>query len=184
MNSFTRSIVSLGVLLFVGLVGCKTAPTSESGRQDLTEASRQALAEMKNADPSLQGFMDTAHGYALFPSVGRGGFIVGGGWGRGVVFQQGKRIGFADITQANIGLTAGGQTQRQIIVFQNQQSLDRFKANQLAMDANASAVALTSGAAASAKYNNGVAVFVQPIGGLMAELNVGGQQFRYQPDVP
>jgi lipid-binding SYLF domain-containing protein len=118
----------------------------------------------------------------MFPAVGSGGFIVGGGWGRAAVYEQGNFIGFADMTKADIGLTAGGQRFRQLIVFQDQASLDRFRRNQLTFDANATAVALTSGAAATAAYRNGVAIFVQPIGGLMVSANLGGQQFRFQPD--
>jgi lipid-binding SYLF domain-containing protein len=117
----------------------------------------------------------------MFPSVGSGGLGIGAGWGRAVVVEGDRLVGFADMTQANIGLTAGGQRFRQLIVFQNQSALDRFRSNQLSLDANFSAVALTTGAAASANYTNGVAVFVQPIGGLMVSANVGGQQFRFQP---
>ncbi len=175
-------LVSSMLVLIVGFVGCKTAPTSERGREDLIQAADQSLAGMKNADPSLAGFIDKAHGYANFPSVGSGGFIVGGGWGRAAVYEQGRLVGFADMTQANVGLTAGGQRFSQVIVFQDKASLDRFRANQLTLDANLSAVILTSGAAATANYRNGVAIFVRPIGGAMVAANVGGQQFRFQPN--
>lgn len=169
------------LVLLVGAVGCKTAPTSEGRRENLVAAAEQGLREMQNADSSLDPFLKNAYGYAMFPGVSSAGLVVGGSWGRGIVVEQGQQIGFADVTQANVGLTAGGQRFRQLIVFQDQASLERFKQNQLTLDANLSAVALTTGAAASANYRNGVAIFVQPIGGLMVSLNVGGQQFRFQP---
>lgn len=169
------------LLLVIGAIGCQTAPTSESRRENLLLSSDQGLREMRNADPSLDPFLKSGYGYAMFPSVGSGGLVVGGSWGRAVVFEGDKHIGFADMTQANVGLTAGGQRFRQLIVFQDKASLDRFTQNQLTLDANLTAVALTSGAAATANYRNGVAIFVQPIGGLMVSANVGGQQFRFQP---
>jgi lipid-binding SYLF domain-containing protein len=177
-----KLLIASMMLLIAGTVSCKTAPTSERGKDDLIAAGQQALTEMRNADSSLTPFLDKGYGHAIFPSVGSGGFIVGGGWGRAAVYEQGNLIGFADMTKANVGLTAGGQRFKQLIVFQDKASLDRFKSNQLALDANASAVALTTGAAASANYRNGVAIFVQPIGGLMVEANVGGQQFRFSPN--
>ena len=167
--------------LVVASVGCKTAPTSDASRATLVSSAEQGLREMRNADTSLDPFLKNAYGYVVFPSVGSAGLVVGGSWGRGVVFEQGKQIGFADMTQANVGLTAGGQRFRQLIVFQDEPSLTRFKQNQLTLDANLSAVALTTGAAGAANYRKGVAVFVQPIGGFMVSLNVGGQQFRFQP---
>lgn len=179
--SHARTLVAGMLTLLLAGAGCSTAPTSESSREDLLTSAAQGLAEMRNADPSLEGFLDRGYGYAMFPSVGAGGFVVGGGWGRAAVFEQGKHIGFADMTQANVGLTAGGQRFRQLIVFQDQASLEHFKSNQLTLDANFSGVVLTSGAAATANFRNGVAIFVQPIGGLMVAANVGGQQFRFQP---
>ena len=59
--------------------------------------------------------------------------------------------------------------------------MERFKAGKLALAANLSAVALKTGSAGSARYTDGVAVFVQPIGGLMFEAAIGGQEFTYQP---
>jgi lipid-binding SYLF domain-containing protein len=180
MRRFIQPLLALLALVVV-VSGCNTAPRSETSREDLVRAANQALAEMRNADPSLNEFLKNSHGHAIFPRVGAGGFIVGGGWGRGVVFEGGNQIGFADMTQANVGLTAGGQSFSQLIVFQNKSALDRFTGNQIAFDANVSAVALTTGAAATANYQNGVAIFVRPIGGLMVSANLGGQQFRFQP---
>lgn len=179
--NYKLSSLPVMLLLVVGAIGCKTAPTSEASRETLRLSSEQGLREMRNADTSLDPFLKNARGYAMFPSVGSGGFVVGGSWGRGVVFEGDQQIGFADITQANVGLTAGGQRFRQLIVFQDQASLDRFKQNQMTLDANLSAVALTAGAAGTSNYRNGVAIFVQPIGGLMVSANVGGQKFRFQP---
>ena len=56
-----------------------------------------------------------------------------------------------------------------------------FKSGKLKFGANASAVALKSGVAATTKFDDGVAVFVRPTAGLMVEASVGGQSFSFQP---
>ena len=134
-----------------------------------------------SADPSLDRFLNRAWGYVIFPGVGKGGFIAGGAYGRGVVYERGQILGFSDLTQATVGLQAGGQSFSELIVFETRTDLNRFTAGKLAIAANLSAVALKSGAAETARYNDGVAVFVQPIGGLMFEASVGGQQFTFVP---
>jgi lipid-binding SYLF domain-containing protein len=113
--------------------------------------------------------------------VGKGGIIAAGAYGRGQVYEQGEFIGYSDISQATIGAQIGGQTFSEVLAFENPDAMETFKSGQFAFDANASAVALKSGAAASAKYEHGVAVFVEPIGGLMVEAAVGGQSFSFQP---
>jgi lipid-binding SYLF domain-containing protein len=167
--------------LVLVLAGCPTAPKSEPKREALLSDSESALKQLKAEDSSLDAFLSKSYGHALFPHVGKGGFVAGGAYGRGVVFEQGNHIGYADISQATIGLQAGGQTFTELVAFETKEALDRFRSGKLAFAANVSAVALKSGAAASARYTDGVAVFVKPIGGAMFEASVGGQQFTFQP---
>ena len=94
--------------------------------------------------------------------------------------RAGKMIGFADLTQANIGLQAGGQAYSEVIVFENEDALNKFKNNKLEFSANASAVALKAGAAGAARFENGISVFVKPKGGLMFEVSIGGQKFTFK----
>lgn len=162
--------------------GCSTAPKTEAERQTLAVNADAALKNMMIADPSLQEFLDKAHAYVIFPSVGKGGFIVSGSYGRGEVFRQGQPVGYADISQAGVGLTAGGQSFSELVVFATEKEFNDFAdGKEYDFGANASAVALKAGAAASANFDSGVAVFVQPQGGLMADLSLGGQRLRYVP---
>ncbi|MGH7215252.1 MAG: YSC84-related protein [Tepidisphaeraceae bacterium] len=174
-------MTTLALLAGVASIGCQTEPKTEAKREALRDAADASLKQMKAEDPSLDDFLDTAHGYAVFPEVGKGGLIVGGSYGRGIVYQGGEWIGYADISQATVGLQAGGQSFSEVVVFENAGALDRFKTGKLSLTANASAVALKSGAGASAKYSEGVAIFVKPEAGLMAEASVGGQQFTFTP---
>ncbi len=181
MNTIRSLSLSL-VPLLAALSGCATAPKTAEERQDLKAGATDALKQMEAADPGLDRFLRDSYGYAVFPHVGKGGYIFGGGYGRGIVYKQGEPVGYADVTQASVGLQVGGQSFMQVLAFENAASFDRFTAGSLNLAANVSAVILKTGAAAAAKYTDGVAVFVKPIAGAMVEASVGGQQFSYRPE--
>jgi lipid-binding SYLF domain-containing protein len=150
----------------------------------LADPVRDAVAtvgEFQQADPSIKHFFQQAAGYAVFPSVGKGGLIVGGAHGDGVLFEKGKAVGKTSLSQVTVGAQAGGQAYSQVIFFESPAAVEKFKSGNFAFSATASAVALKSGAAASAKYDNHVAVFTQAKGGLMLEASLGGQKFSYTP---
>lgn len=177
-----RSIASFtGVIFLAGLIGCSTAPTTPEQKASLHDDAMAALNDFRTADPSFQAFLDKAYGYVVFPSVGKGGLGIGGAYGRGEVFAKGQQVGFADLSQGSIGFQAGGQSFAEIVAFYDSDALERFKGNRMELSANASAVALKSGAAETAQYTDGVAVFTHPNAGLMFEATVSGQQFTYQP---
>ena len=163
------------------LPACHTEPKSAADKSTLTSDVNASLMGFKNADSSLQGELNRAAGYAVFPEVGKGGFIAGGSYGKGELFDHGVRVGYCDLSQATIGLQAGAETYDELIIFKDQSALDKFKSGNYAFAANVSAVAIKQGAAASANYSDGVAVFNRTKGGLMAEAAVGGQKFTYKP---
>jgi lipid-binding SYLF domain-containing protein len=171
----------------IGTLGClgqkDTDGESKAGREpSLHEAVMETVDLIKLRDPSVAKWFENAHGYAVFPGIGAGGFILGGGYGTGEVFVGGSRIGTAKVTQLNIGATVGGQVTRQIIFFRDKLALDSFTRGGFEFDAAASAVAIKSGAAASANYNNGVAVFVMPKQGAMVQASLGTQRFTFTAD--
>src|SRR5262245_46184423 len=127
--------------------------------EDLRKEAEQAKANFLKADSSLQKFFSESAGYALFPSVGKGGFIVGGARGKGVVYQKGSVVGEAVMTQASIGAQAGGQAFAQVIFFETPEAVKDFKGGKFEMSAEVSAVAAAEGASKAAKHKNGVAVF-------------------------
>jgi lipid-binding SYLF domain-containing protein len=178
---WTNGAIAAGWLAGMFLAGCTTAPATPNGQDALRDASASAMTRMEQRDPDLQAFLDKAYGYVIFPSVGKGGLVFGGAYGRGMVYQQDQWVGYADITEGTFGAQAGGQNYSELIAFETPLALEDFEAGQLAFTADASAVAIQAGAAVSAKYQGGVSVFVDPMGGLMAEAVVGGQHFSYQP---
>ena len=127
----------------------------------------------------MKSLFDKSYGYVIFPNVGKGGIGVGGAAGNGIVFQNGHPIGSAKMKQVTVGFQFGGQAYREVIFFENQAALDRFKGNNFEFSAQASAVAVTKGASGNVKYSDGVMIFTQKKGGLMYEASVGGQKFRF-----
>lgn len=147
-------------------------------------------------------FFKNSYGYAIFPTVGKGGIGIGGAYGKGQVYRRGKATGSVSLTKLSIGLQFGGQAFSEIIFFQDKRAYDEFTNGAFELDATASAVAITAGAQASAgtggasagvsagpktgeqlggKYINGTAIFVHTKGGLMYEAAVGGQKFKFRP---
>lgn len=167
-------------ILFLALGACSTAPQSKQGKADIEADAAQALSKAKTSDPTLRDLLNQSAGYAVFPSVGKGAIGVGGAYGKGVLYENGKAVGYCDLTQGSIGFQLGGQSYTEMIAFENKAAVDTFKQGNLRFDAQASAVALKSGAGANAKFTNGVAVFTMDEAGLMFEASIGGQQFTYQ----
>jgi lipid-binding SYLF domain-containing protein len=172
-----RIVLAALVCSVLMLGGCASTPSDDS----LIRESRTALESFVDRDPDLQRWIDHAQGYAVFPDIGKAGLWVGGGFGRGIVFEQGRPIGRTSVSQATIGAQFGAQAYSQVIFFENDAALSSFKRENFEFSAQATAVAATSGAAATTSYERGVAVFILVRGGLMAEATVGGQKFRYQP---
>jgi lipid-binding SYLF domain-containing protein len=141
----------------------------------------KAIAEVKESDPGLKRFFEGSYAYAVLPNVGKGGFVVGGARGGGLVYEQGKLAGEVTMTQVTVGLQLGGQSYIEVIFFKDKQDLARLKANALEFSAQVSAVAITAGASADVDYSKGVAVFTKTKGGLMYEASLGGQTFEFKP---
>lgn len=175
----TSAVVAAIVVATGLLVSCSTAPTTTTERDELSQKATAERQEWYKLDPGIEALAKKSHGFAFFPEIGKGGLVVGGAYGRGVIYEQGQHIGYADMTQGSFGLQAGGQTYSELIVFENKATLERFKANQLDFGANASAIIAKTGAAMNARFVDGVAVFVRPTGGAMAEASLGGQRITY-----
>lgn len=153
----------------------------EQKPDELTQQVEQIKKEWQAKDDSFDAALKKAYGYAIFPEVGKGGFIVGASHGKGQVYEKGKLIGNAKLTQTTIGAQVGGQTFAEVILFKNKKALDRFKNSRFEGSVAATAIGGKKGAAAAAKYKDGAAVMVLPLKGAMAEAAVGGQKFKFEP---
>jgi lipid-binding SYLF domain-containing protein len=169
------------------------------GSVALADEYSDTVTVFKNAGESAT-FFDKSYGYAVFPSIAKGGLGVGAAHGKGRVYEKGKYIGDTSMTQVSVGIQAGGEAFRQIIFFENKAALDEFTSGNFEFGADANAVAIRSGvsgsvgttgatgtantaknAASSANYHKGMAVFTVVKGGAMVQATVGGQKFSYKP---
>jgi lipid-binding SYLF domain-containing protein len=150
-------------------------------------------------DAGASNLFDSAHGYALFPTIGKAGFVVGGAYGKGRVFAGGKHIGNTAMTQATVGFQIGASGYSQVVFFENEAALDSFTSGNFEFGAGAEATVLTASAGASANtsgssagasggknnagtkgsYRKGMATFTITKGGAMLEASIGGQKFSY-----
>jgi lipid-binding SYLF domain-containing protein len=177
-------IMSLCIIMVLSLwafTGCSTAPQSAEGKTDIIREADQTLALAKTNDASFARFLQSAYGYAVFPTVGKGAIGIGGAYGKGVLYEGAAPVGYCDVSQGTIGFQLGGQAYTEVIVFATKEACNEFKSGDFTFDAQATAVALKSGAGANAKYTNGVAVFTMAENGLMFEASIGGQKFSYLP---
>ncbi len=158
---------------------------------------QSALVEFENV-AQMEAYFESSYGVAIFPTIGKGGFGIGGAHGAGWVFRGGDYTGEVKMTQVTIGFQAGGQAFSQIIFFEDERAYKDFTSGEFEFGAQATAVALTAGANASAStgggssagagssqakedYTGGMAIFTVAKGGLMYEASLGGQKFKFNP---
>jgi len=162
-------------LLFIASTALAWNPNAEEKAQRTIEAFKEKASKFED-------YFTDSYGYAVFPSIGKAGFVVGGAHGKGVVYEQGEYIGKTKMTQVTLGFQWGGQAYSEVIFFENVEALESFINNKMEISGQASAVAANKGASADLAYENGVAIFTQAQGGLMYEATLGGQKFKFFPN--
>jgi lipid-binding SYLF domain-containing protein len=188
MSKFVRSASAALVLCAVG-VSAACADSYDDAIHIFKQAGKSGT------------FFGKAYGYAVFPTVGGAGFVVGAAHGKGRVYAHGDLTGDSTMNLLSAGLQAGAKAYSEIIFFEDKRALDDFESGHFQFAANASAVAITAGAEAGAGtsgvsseasaessnastsggYFNGMAVFTIAKGGLMYAATISGQQFTYTP---
>lgn len=178
-----------------------TLPFVDILADDKEEAKYQDTIKIFRDAGESGSFFGKSHGYAVFPTIGKAGLVVGGAYGSGRVYAVGKYVGDTSMTQLSLGFQAGGQAYSQIIFFEDQRAYNEFTSGNFEFGAQATAVAITAGASAGAStagasagasggkhdattvgnYHKGMAVFTVAKGGLMYEASISGQKFSYTP---
>jgi len=189
MQNVFRTVFLLSLLSFA-------APSSWA------DSYSDAIKSFRDAGES-GAYFNSAYGYAIFPTIGKGGVGIGGAYGEGRVFAQGRHVGNSSMGQLTMGFQLGGQAFSQIIFFENAQAFKDFTSGNFEFSAQATAVAITAGVSAEANtgggmaagasggrndattahagYRKGMAIFTIAKGGLMFEAVLGGQKFSYTP---
>ena len=174
-------IAMAGLLLTASALMVPSSTFAQKNKAKMVAESSKAKAALIKSDAGLSNLFKTAYGYVIFPNIGKGALVVGAAGGKGTVYEGGKSIGWAKMKQVTVGAQAGGQAYREVIFFETQEALNRFKDNKLEFSAQMSAVAVKAGASANAKYTDGILIFTEERGGLMLEASIGGQKFSYKP---
>jgi len=200
--------VKASPLLLAVCIAVTPSVFAEEAQQDVNKVQNTASSESSSKyeatlnkfrqAEATQPFFENAYGYAVFPTVGKGGFGIGGSYGEGQVYRQGTHVGDSTLAQLSIGLQLGAQAYSEIIFFESKADYYAFTSGSFEFGAQASAVALTLGASAQAgstgagaqagdkqskaTYINGMAVFTMTKGGLMYEASIGGQGFSFAPN--
>jgi len=186
-------MIQLRTVLFSLLLA---SPFASALADEYTDTIQRFQSAEKDAN-----LLDTAYGYAVFPTIGKGAVVLGAAHGAGRVYVNKEYVGDTAVTQVSVGPQLGGQAYSQIVFFENKRAFDEFTSGHFEFGAQASAVALTAAASAQATtggagvgasgnrnhattashYHDGMAVFTIAKAGLMGEASIGGQKFSYRP---
>jgi len=173
-------LIALVAAAAFAVAGCESTTPSDPNLYN--DRAKLSLQQMEQTDSGLQDALSNAYGYVLFPEVGKAAVGIGGANGRGVVYEQGRNIGFATLTQGSVGVQLGGETYAELIIFKNADAMASFRNGDLTLGADASATIVKAGAAGALEFKHGTAVIVQPKGGLMAGVAINGQTIHFVRD--
>jgi len=156
---------------------CATVASSRHERDDLVASADRTLTKMRDTNAKLGKLLVDAHAYVVFPEIGEGALVAGGAFGRGVVYERGEPIAWAELDQGSFGAQLGGQTYSELIVLKDEKVLRDFMRGGIHFGGEATAIVITSGAAVSGEFGEkGVATFVLPKAGFMAGVTLTGQE--------
>ena len=186
------------LLIIFTIVLLESSTFSFAGEEDKYSETVNIFKE----SAAVQKFFNNCYGYAVFPTIGKAGWIVGGSYGKGKVYVNGKVTGGVSVIEGSIGFQLGGKAFSELIFFEDKRAYDEFTGGGFEFDATAQAIAITAGAEAKAgtagstagasagpktgvqaetRYHKGMVTFVHSKGGLMYEVSISGQKFRFKP---
>ncbi len=181
MNALKTS-AGLLLALLAATAGCASTPSTAAEKADLSDDAQTKLRSLERDIPDLKDTVEGGYGYAILPSIAKGGLVFEGASGLGVVYEQDQFIGYAHLTMVNFGAVIGGEDYTELLVFKTKAALDDFKANNLKFNAHAGATALKAGVQVNAKFVDDVAVLIQTNSGFDIDASIGGQQFTFTSD--
>jgi lipid-binding SYLF domain-containing protein len=136
----TVRLIAVSVMLILSLAGYNTAYADKYA----------ATIDVFEKADAVKPFFENSYGYAVFPTIGKGGVGIGGAYGTGQVYAQGKPTGTVKMFKGTIGFQLGGQAFSQMIFFEDKRAFDEFTGGEFEFDAGVSAVAITAGVQAKA----------------------------------
>lgn len=184
-NQFINKGILLMALIFVFSFIFSTFsqawnPFRQKHKRSGEENAQLLIEKVKKLDLKIEAIFQEAAGWAVFPRISKAGIGIGAASGNGRVYSKNQFIGTTTMMQASFGLQLGGKVYGEIIFFQDDNTLEKFKNGKFELGANVSAVIANKGAAREIGFKDGLIVFVLPGKGLMYEATVSGQKFTFK----
>jgi lipid-binding SYLF domain-containing protein len=145
------------------------------------------MAKLLSASDAASALSKTAKGILLFPSVKKGGFLIGGQYGEGALRVGGATQGYYKTTAASFGLQAGGQKFGYAMFLMNDKALEYLKTSDgWEVGVGPSIVVVDEGAAralTTSSAREDIYVFFFGQKGLMGGLGIQGSKIsKFDPD--
>lgn len=177
-NFQTLLVVAFSVFVVSATVGTASAANADK----LDRRVGEALEELYSKSESAKELARSAEGILVFPSVKKGGFVLGGEFGRGAMIMNGRTEQYYSVTSATGGLQLGYQARAQVFMFLTSKALSKFQnSDGWEVGVDGSVAVITLGAEGSADTNTGksaVVGYVFDQTGLMYNLTLEGTKFN------
>ena len=189
----TPSVLIVALALIMATATSPATSLAQSDEAKRISESITVLSEIMEAgDQSVpRSILEKAEGIAVFPSLIKAGFIVGGQRGRGILSARDPKTGqwsspaFLTITGGSIGAQIGAQAVDLILVVQNRRGLEQLVRNQFKIGADASVAAGPVGRDASASTDIQMRAQILSYSrtrGLFAGITLNGSTIRQDRD--
>lgn len=159
-----------------------SAASMAASKAEIDVSVTEALKQFHMLSPENADLQKRSTGMLVFPRVTKGGAGIAGEYGEGVLQVKGKTVGYYSVTSASIGLTLGVAKHSEIIMFMNQETLDKFNASKgwsIGADTGIALVSKGAGGEYDSKtLQRPILGFVFGEKGLMADLSLEGSKIN------
>ena len=175
MKKMTAAVLVLG-MAFSG-----TLPAQAATKSEIESKIDGTLSRFYQEVSNGKDLIKKAKGVLIFPAVYKAGIGIGGEYGEGALQIHGKSADYYSTAAASIGLQLGAQKKSIIVVFTQNEALEKFRLSsgwKAGVDASIAVIAVGAGGSMdTSKLNQPVIAFVMDQKGLMYNLTLEGAKF-------
>lgn len=151
---------------------------SNADARKIEAESRDALNRLYAKNPFAKELASKAEGILVFPEITKGGFVVGGAWGDGALYERGQSAGYYRSISASWGFEAGLQKYGYALFLMDQNAINKLNRSggwELGSEPNLTVIDQgVAGSLSTTTYgNDSVAIFFDQRG-LMGGISVQG----------
>jgi lipid-binding SYLF domain-containing protein len=157
-----------------------SAPAFAATKAELNRDGQRVYNKLLATVPAAKALNEKAVAVLVFPKITKAGLMIGGQYGEGVLFKEGKPVAYYSTAGASYGLQAGAQTFGYVMMFMNEKALASLNtAEGLEVGVGPSIVVVDSGMGKSTTTTtalNDIYAFIFNQKGLMAGLGLQGNK--------